>query len=271
MSTALSGMNWALPGRPVARGRRLHRGKVKEVFEVVGYPALRLIEFTDDATAFDGVKRAVIPGKGEANAAISAVFFRALERAGVPTHFVRLESPTSTLVQAVEIVPLEVVVRNRAAGSLASRLGLEEGTTLGRPVLELFYKSDALHDPWVNASHAQALGWATAAEIGEIERCALEANRAMRELALRAGLELIDFKLEFGRPLPAEGHRYGRGLVVADEISPDTCRFWEVGTGERMDKDRFRRDLGQVKETYAEVRRRIEEAGRWLDTPSSST
>lgn len=259
-----------LPPAPAQAGRLLHRGKVKAVYEVVGYPELRLIDFTDEATAFDGTKRAVIGGKGEANAAISAAFFRALERAGVPTHFLRMESPTQMLVRAVEIIPLEVVVRNRVAGSLAKRLGLEEGTPLRRPVLELFYKSDPLHDPWVNAHHAEALGWATPEELAELERLAFEANRVMRELALRAGLELIDFKLEFGR-LPGSGAAVGPRLLVADEISPDTCRFWDVGSGERMDKDRFRRDLGRVEETYAEVRRRIEEAARWLDSPSSST
>ena len=262
------------PPGPVQPGRLLHRGKVKAVYEVPGRPDLRLIDYTDEATAFDGTKRAVIAGKGEANAAISAAFFRALEQAGVPTHFLRMESPVRMLVWAVEIIPLEVVVRNRVAGSLAKRLGLEEGTPLGRPVLELFYKSDPLHDPWVNAHHAEALGWARPEELAELERLAFEANQAMRRLALRAGLELIDFKLEFGRPLgptgaPAAGA--GPRLVVADEISPDTCRFWEVGSGERMDKDRFRRDLGRVEETYAEVRRRIEEAARWLDSPSSST
>lgn len=263
-----------LPPAPVEPGRLLHRGKVKAVYEVPGHPELRLIDFSDEATAFDGAKRAVIGGKGEANAAISVAFFRAVERAGVPTHFLRLESPVRMLVRAVEIIPLEVVVRNRVAGSLAKRLGLEEGTALRRPVLELFYKSDPLHDPWVNAHHAEALGWATGEELAELERLAFEANRAMRQLALRAGLELIDFKLEFGRPVglagtPSDGG--GARLLLADEISPDTCRFWEVGSGERMDKDRFRRDLGRVEETYAEVRRRIEEAARWLDSPSSST
>lgn len=275
-----------LPPGPAQAGRLLHRGKVKAVYEVVGYPELRLIDFTDEATAFDGTKRAVIGGKGEANAAVSVAFFRALERAGVPTHFLRMESPTRMLVRAVEIIPLEVVVRNRVAGSLAKRLGLEEGTALRRPVLELFYKSDPLHDPWVNAHHAEALGWAAAEELAELERLAFEANRVMRELALRAGLELIDFKLEFGRPLGAgtaagatsaadapspSGTAARPRLLLADEISPDTCRFWDVGSGERMDKDRFRRDLGRVEETYAEVRQRIEEAARWLDSPSSST
>ncbi|HEY8424452.1 MAG TPA: phosphoribosylaminoimidazolesuccinocarboxamide synthase [Limnochordales bacterium] len=264
-----------LPPAPVEPGRLLHRGKVKAVYEVPGHPHLRLIDFTDEATAFDGTKRAVIGGKGEANAAISAAFFRAVERAGVPTHFLRMESPVRMLVRAVEIIPLEVVVRNRVAGSLAKRLGLEEGTALRRPVLELFYKSDPLHDPWVNAHHAEALGWATAEELAELERLAFEANRAMRRLALRAGLELIDFKLEFGRPVGTAGTPSESGarprLLLADEISPDTCRFWDVGSGERMDKDRFRRDLGRVEETYAEVRRRIEEAARWLDSPSSST
>ncbi|WP_404980677.1 phosphoribosylaminoimidazolesuccinocarboxamide synthase [Carboxydichorda subterranea] len=260
-----------VPPGPAVRGERLHRGKVKGVYAVAGYPGLRLIDFTDEATAFDGTKRAVIAGKGEANARISAAFFQALERAGVPTHFVRLESPAVMLVRAVEIIPLEVVVRNRVAGSLAKRLGLAEGTPLRRPVWELFYKSDPLHDPWVNAHHAEALGWASAEELAEMERLAFAANLAMRDLALRAGLELIDFKLEMGRPLGPQGARTGEGLLVADEISPDTCRFWDVETGERKDKDRFRRDLGQVEETYAEVLRRIEEAFRWLDTPSSST
>lgn len=246
-------------------GRLVHRGKVKAVYEVFGHPEWRVIEFTDEATAFDGAKRTVIPGKGEACAAISAAFFGALGAAGVPHHFIRLLSPTRMLVEAVEIIPLEVVVRNRVAGSLARRLGIEEGLRLPRPVVELFYKSDRLGDPWVNAHHAEALGWATAAELADMERLALAANTAMRLLALRAGLELVDFKLEFGR-------RRGDGLLrVADEISPDTCRFWDVESQERMDKDRFRRDLGRLEQTYAEVRRRIEEAARWPASSSSLT
>ncbi len=246
-------------------GRLVHRGKVKAVYEVFGHPEWRIIEFTDEATAFDGVKRAVISGKGEACCAISAAFFGALGAVGVPHHFIRLLSPTRMLVEAVEIIPLEVVVRNRVAGSLARRLGIEEGLRLPRPVVELFYKSDRLGDPWVNAHHAEALGWATSAELADMERLALAANNAMRLLALRAGLELVDFKLEFGR-------RQGDGLLrVADEISPDTCRFWDVESQERMDKDRFRRDLGRLEQTYAEVRRRIEEAASWPASSSSLT
>ena len=247
-------------------GPLVHRGKVKAVYAVQGRPDLLLIDFTDDATAFDGKKRATIAGKGEACAAISARFFDALQRHQVPTHFIGLAGPARMVVWAVRIIPLEVVVRNRVAGSMARRLGLEEGTALGRPVVEFYYKSDPLGDPWVLAEHAEALGWATAEELAQMRRLALAANEAMRELASAAGLELVDFKLEFGRR-PADG-----ALLVADEISPDTCRFWEVQSGERMDKDRFRRDLGKVEEAYQEVRRRIEEAaGRWRATSRSST
>ena len=250
----------------VQLGPVVHRGKVKTLYSVAGRPDLLVVEFSDDATAFDGKKRATIPGKGEACAAISARFFQALQQAGIETHFLRLLTPQRMLVQAVEIIPLEVVVRNRVAGSMARRLGLEEGTALRQPVVELYYKSDPLGDPWINGHHAQALGWATAEQVARLEQLALACNGTMARLAAAAGLELVDFKLEFGR-------RRGDGrLLVADEISPDTCRFWERASGERMDKDRFRRDLGGVEQTYQEVRRRIEEAwAGWHATSPGST
>ncbi|HHY95167.1 MAG TPA: phosphoribosylaminoimidazolesuccinocarboxamide synthase, partial [Firmicutes bacterium] len=242
--------------------RELYRGKAKVVW-VTEDPAKVVMEFTDAATAFDGAKKGTIGDKGRCNASISAVLFRYLEQEGVKTHFLDQISENELLCRRVQIIPLEVVVRNRVAGSLSRRLGLDEGTALSRPVLEFSYKNDALGDPMVNEYHALALGLATREELDEIEETALLVNSLLRRFLGARGLELIDFKLEFGRePVGgAEGasRRWPGGcILLADEISPDTCRLWDTATGDKLDKDRFRRDLGGVEAAYQEVWRRVQ-------------
>lgn len=230
--------------------REEYRGKAKIVW-ATGDPDRVLIEFTDAATAFDGAKRGVIGGKGHCNATMSAVLFRYLQEEGVPTHLVEQVGENELLCRRLEIIPLEVVVRNRAAGGISRRLGIPEGTPLARPVLEFSYKNDALGDPMVNEDHALALGLASRGEMEEMRELALTTNALLRRFLGARDLELVDFKLEFGRD--------GAGqLVLGDEISPDTCRLWDVGTGEKLDKDRFRRDLGGVEEAYGEVLRRVQ-------------
>jgi len=235
--------------------RKLHEGKAKIVWEAPAGPEgpRCLVEFKDEATAFDGRKRGRIGGKGRVCNLLSAVFFELLEREGVPTHYLGTPSDREMLVRRVDIIPVEVVVRNVAAGSLAKRLGLEEGTPLPRPVLELYYKSDPLGDPMVNRHHVRAMGWASDEEMDRVEALALRVNEVLGRALERCNLRLIDFKLEFGRAPDGS-------VLLADEISPDTCRFWDVATGERLDKDRFRRDLGGVEEAYEEVLRRVTEA-----------
>lgn len=242
-----------------ARGAQLYEGKAKRVF-ATDDPQLVIFEYKDDATAFNGQKFAQFAGKGELNTRLSALIFAAVERAGVATHLVRQISAREQLVRRVAIVPLEVVVRNRAAGSMARALGLEEGTALREPVFELCYKDDALGDPRIGVSHAAGIGAATRAEIAWMERTAMTVNRVLQRHFGAVGIELIDFKLEFGRldrALPV-AERPGLGLVLADEISPDTCRLWDAATGERFDKDRFRRDLAPLLDGYREVLRRLE-------------
>jgi len=216
-----------------------------------------LIEFKNDATAFDGKKRGRIGGKGRCNNLISAILFELLEREGVRTHYIKTLSDTEMLARKVDIIQVEVIVRNVAAGSLAKRLGLEEGTVLDHTVLELCYKSDELGDPMINRHHVKALGLATDEEMDHIEAEAFRVNDILGRALEECGLRLIDFKLEFGRT--AEGE-----ILLADEISPDTCRFWDVSSGDRLDKDRFRRDMGKVEEAYDEVLRRVTEAAeKW--------
>ena len=239
------------PAPEPVRGPLIYEGKAKRVY-AAGSGAHCLVEFKDDATAFNGEKKGTIGGKGEVNARISAILFGWLEAAGIRTHFVRQTGARELLVRRVRIVPLEVVVRNIAAGSLAKRLGMAEGTELPGAVVEFYYKDDALGDPLVNRSHARALAIANDEEMDELERLALRINDELAPHLRGRGLMLVDFKLEFGA-LP------GGGIVLADEISPDTCRFWDVRTGERLDKDRFRRDLGGVEDAYREVLRRLEE------------
>ncbi len=230
-------------------GTLLYEGKAKQLFATEDASVLRM-RYKDDATAFDGTKHAVIAGKGALNNAISAIFFARLADAGVPTHYVRKVSTLECLVRRVRLFPLEVIVRNRVAGSMAKRYGLEEGIVLPRPTVEFDLKSDALHDPIVPEEQIVALGWATAEELAEIRRLALRVNDVLGQDLLGRGVILVDFKLEFGRD-PDER------IVVADEVSPDTCRFWDARTLEKLDKDRFRRDLGGLEEAYTEMLRRL--------------
>ena len=228
---------------------QLYEGKAKKVFATTD-PAYYIVDYKDDATAFNGLKKGTIQGKGEINNRVTNHLMGLLEKNGVPTHFVRELSPRETLVKKVAIVPLEVIVRNIAAGSLAKRLGLEEGTKLGRTVLEFCYKNDDLGDPMVNDYHILAMGWATEAELKLISDYSLKINQVLSDYLAEAGIELIDFKLEFGKTDDGTN-------VLADEISPDTCRFWDIKTHEKLDKDRFRRDLGGVEDAYKEILRRL--------------
>lgn len=231
------------------RGPLLYEGKAKRVYRASD-PGQVIIEYKDDATAFNGEKRGTIEGKGIVNNAVSARIFRMLAEAGIRTHFVEKLGEREQLAWAVRIVPLEVVVRNVAAGSFSARLGIEEGRRLERPVVEFYLKDDRLGDPLVNDDHVLALGLAAPDELDELRRTALEINERLRRFFRAADLDLVDFKIEFGRR--------GDDLVLADEISPDTCRLWDVTTGKRLDKDRFRRDLGGVAEAYREVLERME-------------
>lgn len=239
------------------RGKMLYEGKAKRVYEADGPGGenLCVIEFKDDATAMNGEKHGVIEGKGALNCEMAGIFFNLLAERGVRTHFVRGLSEREMIAERVRIVPLEVVVRNIAAGSLAKRFGWAEGRSLDRPVVEFYYKNDELGDPLLNRSHIRALGIARDEEVAELEREALRVNGVLAPFLAARGLDLVDFKLEFGRD--REG-----GLLLADEVSPDTCRLWDAATGERLDKDRFRRDLGGVSDAYREVLRRIRDADR---------
>ncbi|HHY47922.1 MAG TPA: phosphoribosylaminoimidazolesuccinocarboxamide synthase [Firmicutes bacterium] len=236
-------------GGAVVKKGRIYEGKAKVVYETDD-PSTVIIEFKDDATAFDGKKRGTIGGKGEACAAITARAFEYLESCGIATHYRGWISRREIAARRVRILPVEAVVRNVVAGSLAKRLGLEEGLSLREPVFETYYKSDELGDPMVNDYHILALGLATREEIAVIERMSLEINRHLTEFFDKAGLRLVDFKLEFG---VADGD-----ILLADEISPDTCRLWDKESLTKLDKDRFRRDLGGVEEAYQEVVRRVE-------------
>jgi phosphoribosylaminoimidazole-succinocarboxamide synthase len=226
----------------------LYSGKAKEVY-ATDDPNLCVVYFRDSATAFNAQKKGEIAGKGELNNLISAHFFRLLADHGVKTHFMCVLTPREMLVRRLEIIKVEVVVRNIAAGSLSRRLGLPEGTQLAQPVLEYYYKDDALGDPLVNDYHIQALGWASRDEISEMATAALRINDILLPALGELGLLLVDFKLEFGR--------FAGGVLLGDEISPDTCRFWDATTQEKLDKDRFRRDLGGVAEAYQEIYRRL--------------
>ncbi|MEW6541144.1 MAG: phosphoribosylaminoimidazolesuccinocarboxamide synthase [Bacillota bacterium] len=232
------------------KGEFLYEGKAKKIYRTSD-PGLYLVEYKDDATAFDGLKKGTIMGKGVVNNRVSAHLFQLLEGRGVPTHFVELVSDREMVVRAVRIIALEVVVRNITAGSLAKRLGLEEGLVLDQPVVETYYKSDELHDPLINDDHIRLLGLAAPEEVEAMRAQALVVNRVLTEYLAGRGIDLVDFKLEFGRTLD------GGRLVLADEISPDTCRLWDHDTKNKLDKDRFRRDLGGVEEAYAEIMRRL--------------
>lgn len=226
----------------------LYEGKAKKLFATAD-PDQLLQFFKDDATAFNAKKRGTIVDKGILNNAISEVFFRMLEKAGVPTHFVRRLDDRHMLVKRLEIVPIEMVVRNVVAGSLAKRLGMEEGKVLPEPIVEFYYKSDPLDDPMINESHALVFKMATKAELDRMVELTLKVNAVLRPFLAERGIVLVDMKLEFGR-------HHGE-IVLGDEICPDTCRFWDSSSGEKMDKDRFRRDLGRVEEAYQEIARRV--------------
>lgn len=228
---------------------QLYEGKAKKVF-ATDDPALVIVSYKDDATALDGLKKGTIAGKGVVNNKMSDFLFTLLEKNGIPTHFVEELNDREALVRKVSIVPLEVIIRNISAGSFAKRYGVEEGIVFAEPTIELSYKNDELHDPLINSYHALALGLATKDEIETIKSMAFRVNDILREYFLRLNVKLVDFKLEFGR-LPD-----GR-IVLADEISPDTCRFWDAVTGEKLDKDRFRRDMGGVEGAYQEMMKRV--------------
>lgn len=232
---------------------QLYEGKAKKVFKTSD-DALYMVEYKDDATAFNGEKRGTIEGKGVINNKVSAMLFRELEKEGVETHLVEFIDDTHQLVKRVEIVPLEVIARNVIAGSLSKRVGRPEGEVLPRPILEFSYKNDELGDPMINRYHALALDLATEEEIDEIIAQAFKINELLQKIFDKANLVLVDFKLEFGRT--PEGK-----IILADEISPDTCRLWDKDTHEKLDKDRFRRDLGGVEEAYIEVYNRLKNIG----------
>ncbi|MCO1600637.1 phosphoribosylaminoimidazolesuccinocarboxamide synthase [Desulfosporosinus nitroreducens] len=225
-----------------------YEGKAKRVYDT-DQNEYFWVAYKDDATAFNGEKKGQIVDKGLVNNQLSALFFEEIEKAGIPTHYVKLLSDRDMLVHRLEMIPLEVVVRNIVAGSLSKRLGVEEGFVLSRPVVELYYKDDALGDPMVNESHVEAMGWASMDVAREIQAMGLKVNSILQSILVKAGIELIDFKLEFGV-------RDGK-VYLGDEISPDTCRYWDIETREKLDKDRFRRDLGKVEEAYQEVYRRV--------------
>lgn len=232
--------------------QELYRGKAKTVYATDDANRL-VMHYRDDVSAFDGVKLAQLAQKGETNNRINAYVMGKLAAAGVPTHFVSLLNEHESLVRKMKMVPVECVVRNICAGSMAKRYGIAEGTRLAEPIFEFFLKSDALHDPLVNDDHIRVLGWASAAEIGEMKALTHKVNAVLKPLFAAAGIDLVDYKLEFGHPTDDPDGP----LVLGDEFTPDGCRLWDAKTGEKMDKDRFRRDLGSVIEHYREVAKRI--------------
>ena len=236
----------------MSRRRQVYEGKAKILFEGPE-PGTLVQYFKDDATAFNAKKKGVITGKGVLNNRISEYLMTRLEEIGVPTHFVRRLNMREQLVREVEIIPIEVVVRNVAAGSFSDRFGVPEGQTLPRSVVEYYYKNDQLSDPMVSEEHITAFGWATTQDLDDIMALSLRINDFLYGLFLGVGIKLVDFKIEFGRLWNEEEMR----IVLADEISPDCARLWDIKTNEKMDKDRFRRDLGKVEEAYQEVARRL--------------
>lgn len=227
----------------------LYEGKAKKVY-ATDDPDLLIVSYKDDATAFNGKKKGTISGKGAINNRVTNYMMQRLEEQGVPTHFVEELSDRETVVKKVEIVPLEVIIRNISAGSFAKRYGVEEGIPFENPTIEFSYKNDDLDDPLINEYHIQALKLASLEEVESIKQMAFKVNDVMKEFFLQRNVELVDFKLEFGKT--SDG-----SLVLADEISPDTCRFWDAETHEKLDKDRFRRDLGNVEDAYDEMLKRI--------------
>ena len=233
----------------VTKMEQLYEGKAKKVF-ATSDPELYIVDYKDDATAFNGLKKGQIAGKGVINNVMSNHMFQMLEKQGVPTHFVEQLSERETVVKKVSIVPLEVIIRNISAGSFAKRYGVEEGIVFDAPTIEFSYKNDDLGDPLINSYHALALGLATAEEIETIKAMAFKVNEVMKAYFDKLNVILVDFKLEFGKT--SDG-----AVILADEISPDTCRLWDKDTKEKLDKDRFRRDLGGVEEAYQEIMRRL--------------
>ncbi len=239
-------------GDPMAKRRRIYEGKAKILYE--GPEPGTLVQFfKDDATAFNAKKHDIIDGKGVLNNRICEFIYNHLNRIGIPTHFIKRLNMREQLIKEVEIIPIEVVVRNIAAGSLSKRLGLEDGTVLPRSIIEFYYKSDELDDPMVSEEHITAFGWASPQEIDDIMALAIRVNDFVSGLFLGAGIQLVDFKIECGRLVENDVMR----IVVADEISPDSCRLWDLKTNEKMDKDRFRQDLGGMIEAYREVANRL--------------
>jgi phosphoribosylaminoimidazole-succinocarboxamide synthase len=234
------------------RRTRIYEGKAKILYEGPE-PGTLVVHYKDDATAFNAQKKAVIEGKGVINNRISEYVFTKLNEIGLPTHFIRRLNMREQLIREVEIIPIEVVVRNVAAGSLAKRLGLEEGTALPRSIIEFYYKNDELGDPMISEEHITAFNWASPQEIDDIMAMSIRVNDFLSGLFLGIGVKLVDFKLEFGRLYEGETVR----TVLADEISPDNCRLWDIKSGDKLDKDRFRRDLGGIVEAYQEVARRL--------------
>ena len=234
------------------KGRRIYEGKAKVLFE--GPEDGTLVQyFKDDTTAFNAEKHEIMSGKGILNLCISEFIFAELEKIGVPTHFIETLSPRQQLIRAAEIIPLEVVMRNVAAGSLVKRLGLNEGDTLPRPLVEFYYKDDALGDPLISEDHIAVFGWCTADELAEIVTLAKKINQRMVEIFANVGIRLVDFKLEFGRVKNGND----TSIVLADEISPDSCRLWDIDSNEKMDKDRFRQNLGGMVDAYQQVAERL--------------
>ena len=233
------------------KGKLLYEGKAKKVFETEN-PELLIVSYKDDATAFNGLKKGTIQGKGVINNRMSNALMRLLASKGIPTHFVEELSERDTLGKKVQIVPLEVIIRNISAGSFSKRYGVDEGIVFDSPTLEFSYKNDALGDPLINSYHALALKLATREELDQIRDMAFRVNECLKAFWKTCGVTLVDFKLEFGRLSNGK-------IVLADEISPDTCRLWDSATGEKLDKDRFRRDLGGVEDAYQEIMKRLNE------------
>jgi phosphoribosylaminoimidazole-succinocarboxamide synthase len=238
-------------GKGMEKREKIYEGKAKQIF-ALDDEAYLIMVYKDEATAFDGSKKGIIENKGIINNRISCLLFKLLEKEGIETHFIKQLDERQVLVKRLQMLPVEVVLRNVVAGSLAQRLGMEEGRELQIPIIELYYKNDDLHDPMINEYHALAMGWATREQLEEVQRLSLRINQILRDFFAGIGLILVDFKLEFGL--------YDEQIVLGGEISPDSCRLWDQVSREKLDKDRFRRDLGGEVEAYQEVVRRIEEA-----------
>ena len=236
----------------MARRKKIYEGKAKILYEGPE-PGTLVQYFKDDATAFNAEKHAVIEGKGVLNNRLSEFFMDGLNAIGVPTHFIRRLNMREQLIRSVEMIPLEIVVRNVAAGSLSKRLGIDEGTALPRPIVEFYYKDDALGDPMVSEEHIIAFGWASQQDLDDMIALGLRVNDFLSGVMIGVGIRLVDFKIEIGRIWDGDCMR----LVVADEISPDSCRLWDLKTGQKLDKDVFRRDLGDLADAYTEVARRL--------------